>query len=80
MVAVTILLSQYTILYGRVKSLVASVQLVARRWTAILNASLRNSLQTISVPFESPSSGQTVHRVYSNEWPQWECSAPTVES
>ena len=34
MVAVTVLLSKYTILYGRVTTLVVTIQSVARRWTA----------------------------------------------
>ena len=37
MVAVTILLSKYTILYGKIMQLVVTIQSVARRWTAILN-------------------------------------------
>ena len=34
MVAVTILLSKYAILYGNVMQLVVIIQSVARRWTA----------------------------------------------
>ena len=34
MVAVTILLSKYTILYGKIVTLVVTIQSVARRWTA----------------------------------------------
>ena len=32
MVAVTVLLSKYTILYGKIMSLVVNLQMVARRW------------------------------------------------
>ena len=35
MVAVTNLLSKYTILYGKVMTLVGTIQSVARRWTTM---------------------------------------------
>ena len=38
MVAVTNLLSKYTILYGKVMTLVVTVQSLARRWIANYNA------------------------------------------
>ena len=40
MVAVTILLSKYTILYGKIMTLVVTIQSVARRWIANLGAGL----------------------------------------
>ena len=52
MVAVTNLLSKYTILYGMIITLVVTIQSVARRWTANNN--------TVIQPYISVSNLQTM--------------------
>ena len=44
MVAVTNLLSKYTILYGKVMTLVVTIQSVARRWTTRYNVKFHSLL------------------------------------
>ena len=48
MVAVTNLLSKYTILYGKVMMLVVTIQSVARRWTTNYDIEDGYSLETLS--------------------------------
>ena len=52
MVAVIILLSKYTILYGKITTFVVIIQSVARRWTATTETSvkLRGCRQVAGTP------------------------------
>ena len=59
MVAVTILLSKYTVnfLYGMIITIVVSMQLVARGWTANYTSMLINILYSTRVMVTGPDQG-----------------------